>query len=284
MVWLRQLGIAGIKHSRFLNIPLTISPYNIHLFSSLSPNCIQARLRGLPLMNTETGYNVHKNTISTSSILMSAPSKKKRRSDPMIERKRDEKRAKKFTRALKKLEKKQRIPKPLLELEVDPNIFGGEMKIKRDRALPNLSAEQNEEKIETHAILKKAWNRYAGKRHVKEIRLVDSVLIRRQHALEELRKESNELYAEAIKPEVGILDNNLRIFYKAIGPNSSPPIRKEFDGNTNDDWLVDGHYKEVSKSFSIQYGGESGMKSFLTGLLHRKPKKKASERNTEEED
>jgi len=282
MVWWRQLGIAGIKHSGFLNIPLTISTYNIHPFSSLSPNCIQARLRGLPLMNTDTGYNVHKNTISTSSVVMSAPSKKKRRSDPMLERKRDEKRAKKFAKALKKMERKPRISKPLLELEVDPNIFGGEMKMKRGRALPTLTAEQNEEKIETHAILKKAWNRYAGKRHVKEIRQVDSVLIRRQHALEELRKESNELYAEAIKPEVGILDNNVRIFYKAVGPNSSPPIRKEFDGNTNDDWLIDGHYKEVSKTFNIQYGGESGMKSFLTNLMYRERRKKKVEK--EEDD
>merc|ERR1719367_2019326 len=91
-------------------------------------------------MNADTGYNVHKNTISTSSVVMSAPSKKKRRSDPMLERKRDEKRAKKFAKALKKMERKPRISKPLLELKVDPNIFGGEMKVKRGRALPTLTA------------------------------------------------------------------------------------------------------------------------------------------------
>ena len=113
--------------------------------------------------------------------------------------------------------------------------------------------------------------------NLKEIKLVDSVIIHRQIALEELRKESNELYAHAIKPEPGLLDDDSKVYYKAVGPTSTPPIRKEFE-ETDEDWLIDGHYKEVTKSFNIQYGD---LKSFMNHLLYRQKKKKKS---TDEEE
>lgn len=45
------------------------------------------------------------------------PQKKKRKIDPMLLRAKEDKRIKRIERALKKMQKKQRLPKPLKELE-----------------------------------------------------------------------------------------------------------------------------------------------------------------------
>lgn len=265
MSWWNQLAAIGTKYNKSLNVKLLS-----HLSSQ---NIFQASLKALPLLSNTIG-DMNKNSISTSAaLLMSAPVKKKRRSDPMLDRKRDEKRLRKYKKALNKMEKKARISKPLIELEVDPNVYGGDMQLKRERVLPTLTSDQMEEKNETHELLKKEWARFAVKRHIKELKLVDSVMIHRQIALEELRKESNELYAQAIKPELTILKDGSKTFYKAVGPTSSPPIRKEFEEGNEEDWLVDGHYKEVTQSFQIQYGD---MKSYLSQLLYRGRAKKKS--------
>lgn len=275
MMWWKQLTVRGLKYSGQISISPINRTFNGKLFSSMPYNF---RIGSDTLSSKKYAIEPNRNSLSTSAaLLMSAPVKKKRRSDPMLDRKRDEKRLRKYTKALKKMEKKDRINKPLIELEVDPNMFGGEMKLKRERVLPSITSEQKEEKIETHELLKKEWSRYAGKRHLKEIKLVDSVIIHRQIALEELRKESNELYAHAIKPEPGLLNDDSKVYYKAVGPTSTPPIRKEFE-ETDEDWLVDGHYKEVTKSFNIQYGD---LKAFMNHLLYRQRKKKKS---TDEEE
>ena len=280
LTW-RQLTIGSMKNTKVLSILQTSVLFNVSKpFSSLSLNCTPKNSNFFPLLNTTIGH-INKNSLSSSAALfMPAPTKKKRRNDPMVERQRDERKKKKLTKALRKMERKPRILKPLLELEVDPNIYGGEMKLKRERVLPVISAEAKEINDETHALLTKEWSRFAGKRHAKEIRLVDSVLLHRQQALEELRKESNDLYAEAIKPELGILDNDTRIFYKAVGPNSSPPIRKDFEDGQNKDWLIDGHYEEMSKKFVIQYGDT---KSFMTRLLDTGRRKRVKNAKVEED-
>ena len=274
MMW-KQITVRCMKCPGQISMFPKNTIFNGKLFSSI-PDNFRAGFDTLSLKKCALEPN--KNSLSTSAaLLMSAPVKKKRKNDPVMDRKRDEKRLRKYSKALKKMEKKDRINKPLIELEVDPNQFGGEMKLKRERVLPSITSEQKEEKIETHELLKKEWSRYAGKRHLKEIKLVDSVIIHRQIALEELRKESNELYAHAIKPEPGLLDDDSKVYYKAVGPTSTPPIRKEFE-ETDEDWLIDGHYKEVTKSFNIQYGD---LKSFMNHLLYRQKKKKKS---TDEEE
>ena len=201
----------------------------------------------------------------------------------MVERMREERKKKKLSKALKKLDKKPRIPKPLHEMEIDPSIYGDDMEIKRARALPALSDSELEEKNDKHALLMKEWSRFAGRRHVSEIRQIDRVLMHRQIALEELRKESNVLYAQAIKPETGSLDDSTRIFYQASGPTSTPPIRKTLD-DTYEDWLIDGHYEEVTKKFSVQYGDEKAQKSYLTSILNTYNKNHAKKKKKQEEE
>ena len=221
------------------------------------------------------------NQISTSAILMSAPAKKKRKFDPMMNRAKEERKKKRIAKALRKMDRKPRIPKPLHELEVDPAIFGGELKYKRERNLPVLSPNELEDKAEQHALLIKEWSRFAGRRHENEIRQIDAVLISRQRALEELRRESHELYAEALKPDNGILDQNGKVFYQATGPTATPPIRMiTTKHGLNEDWLIDGHYEEVTKEYAVQY---ADTKTFMNRLLASGKKKRGRKKAEDEE-
>ena len=61
--------------------------------------------------------------LHTSVPLESAVIKKKKKTDPILERAREERRKKRVTKALKKMSKKDRIPKPLVEAEIAPHIF-----------------------------------------------------------------------------------------------------------------------------------------------------------------
>jgi hypothetical protein len=51
------------------------------------------------------------------------PQKKKRKTDPMVIKQREEKRHNRIIKALKKMEKKERIPKPLLEIEPSQSLL-----------------------------------------------------------------------------------------------------------------------------------------------------------------
>ena len=55
------------------------------------------------------------------------------------------------------------------------------------------------EESERRALLHKEWTRYKMKQHHNEIMAVDRVRWSQQRALEELRKESEELYQSAIQ-------------------------------------------------------------------------------------
>ena len=218
--------------------------------------------------NLDAG-NVRPFTTSLA-VMMPAPSKKKRKLDPMIYRKREEKRKKRLLKAMRKMDKKARIPKPLLELEIDPALLDVNEALKRQRPTPQgvLGSNELEDKMEEKAILGKQWNRYAGRRHVAEIGQIDAVIISRQKALEELRAESSELYAEAIKPDHGMLDGDGRLLYQAKGPTATPPIA---------DHLIDGRYADVTRTYAVQY---ADMKSFMNKLLanpHKKKKKPAED-------
>ena len=251
-------------------------------FSSLSSMpCFGVEIKFQPKLEQLIPEFILSNRISTSTTLMSAPIKKKRKvNTTMADRSKDERKRKRIVKALRKMDKKPRIPKPLTELEVHPDIFGGEMKIKRERILPILSTTDAEEKTEQHQLIMKEWSRFAGRRHADEIQQVDRVLISRKKALAELRKESYELYAEALKPDISILDQNGEVLYQASGPTSTPPIREVSTMNgLSEDWLVDGYYEEVTKKFSVQY---ADTKAFMNKLIQNQSNRRRKKAETEE--
>ena len=55
--------------------------------------------------------------VSVSPVLSAMPTKKKRKIDPAAMKLREEKRKRRIMKVLKKMEKKDRIPKPISELE-----------------------------------------------------------------------------------------------------------------------------------------------------------------------
>lgn len=202
--------------------------------------------------------------------------------DPMVLRNRQERRKKALAKALKKMDKRPRIPKPILELEVDPAVFGGEMFDKRKRAPLSdiLSPQELENKTEESALLAKEWCRFAGRRHKSEICQIDAVIISRRKALEELRKESSELYAEAIKPDVTFLDEQGQLLYQAVGPTATPPIRASATEDSPEDHLVDGYYEDGTKKYLVQY---ADTKAFMTRLLSKPNKRKKKSKDEADE-
>jgi len=66
---------------------------------------------------------------------------------------------------------------------------------KRKRESVVLSFEESERR----ALLHKDWSRYKAKQHYREMTAVAQVRWSQQQALEELRKESEELYQSAIQ-------------------------------------------------------------------------------------
>eukprot|EP00095_Tigriopus_kingsejongensis_P003207 maker-scaffold50_size457468-snap-gene-1.17 protein:Tk03207 transcript:maker-scaffold50_size457468-snap-gene-1.17-mRNA-1 annotation:"39s ribosomal protein mitochondrial" len=187
--------------------------------------------------------------LHTSAAWMSLPSKKKRRMDPMVDKMREDKRRGRLAKALKKMQRKDRIPRPIVELEIQPHIV--QELSTRHRSL-TVTDEVREERI----LLGKEWTRFAGRRFLKEIKQYDSVIISQQKALEELRGLSLNLYFEAIQSDLGLLP------FRVKGPVYTSRL---------EDYIQDGEYKDTSKQFVVKYGD---MKQFMGQLLDRPRKKK----------
>jgi large subunit ribosomal protein L40 len=161
---------------------------------------------------------------------MAMPVKKKRKLDPQILRAREERRKKRITKALKKMEKKPRIARPIMELEPSVELIA-EAETHRKRSNVVVSNDI----INSRELLMKEWNRFSGLRHISEIRQLDSVIISQQEALDLLREESEELYQEAIQPDMSLIP------FQCIGPTQTLPIPNHF---------VDGTY-EVSVLYNL---------------------------------
>lgn len=66
----------------------------------------------------------------------------------------------------------------------------------RKRLRPvTLSAEE----LERRVLLEKAWTKYKHQQHLADMQMIDRITASQQKALDELRKESEELYQEAIQ-------------------------------------------------------------------------------------
>lgn len=177
------------------------------------------------------------------------PGKRKKRIDPILEKFKEDRKIKRLSKALKKMQKKDRIPKPLLEIEVSPHLI--KEKDQRNRGSV-ISEKVKEERI----LLGKDWSRFCGNRNRNEVRQFDNVILSQNKALDELKALSPTLYFEAIQPDPTLIP------FKAKGPVYTLPIP---------DYIQDGSYKDVTKEFIIKYGD---MKQFMTQLIS-KPRKRS---------
>lgn len=177
--------------------------------------------------------------------------------DPAVEKRRDEKKKKKYEKALRKMGKHDRILRPIDEIQsVSPEDTSGIL-----RPAEPLSPQTQE----TRDLLFKDWSRYCKVRHLKEIARIDQIIHSQKKALDQLLKISPELYVKAIQfdPDLIPLDS-----FK--GPVVSPPIA---------DYIQDGNYRDVTKNYEIKY---PDMKKHLEMLVRKKHKKKKKSEDEEE--
>ena len=225
-------------------------------FSRLSSPILSSAssiFRPFPLISTPKHqvdlFSAQKMLFHTTPVTSSLPGKKKRLNDPMILKNREEKRMNRLRKALRKMEKKKRIPRPLIEHEVSPHI-------QRELATRDRGVKVAEDVVEERALIFKEWNRYCFRRAKAEVYALDSLIISQYRALEELRAESEELYLEAIQFDPDLVP------FKGEGPSQTPPIPE---------YIQDGTYDDVTKKFQVKYGD---MKDFLKKLTQKTKKKK----------
>ncbi|XP_069681724.1 large ribosomal subunit protein mL40 [Periplaneta americana] len=164
-----------------------------------------------------------------TSCLYAEPLKKKKRIDPAIIKQREERKKRRLEKQIRRLEKNARQLKPIDELEVPLEFIDGKEERMREPVV--LTPQQQEERT----LLHKEWARYKTKQHLKDMQMVDRLVFSQQRALDELRKESEELYQAAIQI------NPLQLPFTVRGPVRTPPI-KDYDS-------PDGEYTDVSKKW-----------------------------------
>ncbi|CAH0756514.1 unnamed protein product [Diatraea saccharalis] len=197
----------------------------IKQFSRLSVTC------------TASIKQIYSRNIFTSSALQfkiteplcAEPMKKKKKIDPAIIKAREERRRKKIEKQIRRLQKNARQLKPIEEMEVPLHLFD-EMS-KRKRAPVKLSPEV----VEARALLQKDWAKYKQQEYMSHVAQIDRIMAAQRRALDKLYEESEELYDEAIMPDLSLIP------YTIDGPVVTPPIK---------DYLSpDGEYIDVTKKW-----------------------------------
>lgn len=101
----------------------------------------------------------------------------------------------------------------------------------RSRKLPVISEQEREYRMQ----LMKKWAQYRNDEILKDYKIMDRMMLAQKKALDELRHESEELFQQAIQPDIGMIP---LVFH---GPTATPPIKNyEF---------VDGDYVNVTKVY-----------------------------------
>lgn len=151
--------------------------------------------------------------------------------------------------ALKKMEKKDRLPKPLVECEIP-------IQLHQERSERLRGIEVSLEEAETRVLHMKDWARHCyvryripmtrvavcpqifsicGRNH-NEIWRQDKIMITQQNALDELKKENVGLYEAAIMFDPELIPMSFK------GPVATPPI---------ENYIQDGEYKDTTQSFKV---------------------------------
>ncbi|CAH2094711.1 unnamed protein product [Euphydryas editha] len=180
---------------------------------------------------------VNTRSITTSAVvqfkitdqLWAEPLKKKKKLDPAIVKAREERRRKRIEKQIRRLEKNARQLKPIEEIEPPLHLLDEMGKRKRPAVV------LTQEEIEARALLLKDWTRYKKQEYISNVNQIDRIMAAQRRALDMLYEESEELYNEAIMPDLQLLP------YSISGTYATPPIK-----NYNS---PDGEYIDVSKKW-----------------------------------
>ncbi|KAL0819527.1 hypothetical protein ABMA28_007624 [Loxostege sticticalis] len=160
--------------------------------------------------------------------LCAEPMKKKKKLDPQIIKAREDRRRKKIEKQIRRLQKNAQQLKPIDEMEVPLHLLDQLGKRKRP-------VEVKPEVLEARALLQKEWTRYKREEYMSSVAQIDRIMAAQRRALDKLYEESEDLYYEAIMPDLSLIP------YTIKGPVATPPI-KDYES-------PDGEYIDVSKKW-----------------------------------
>ncbi|XP_064078465.1 large ribosomal subunit protein mL40-like [Macrobrachium nipponense] len=164
-----------------------------------------------------------------SQVICAEPLKKKKKVDPQVLRHREERKKKKIEKAIKRLEKNASQLKPIDEIDVPLSLL--QEKEMRTRTNPFISEVEEDYRSD----LLKRWCQYKQQQSVTEVFMIDTLQESVNRALEELHKESEDLWLEAIQIDPFLIP------FHAKGPVRTPPI-KDYDA-------PDGEYINETKKW-----------------------------------
>jgi large subunit ribosomal protein L40 len=153
--------------------------------------------------------------ITTTSVLMADPPKKKKKVDVLIVKMRVERKIRKLEKGIRKLKKTPKQLKPIEEYALPPAI------------IKNLDARTRKETQEDADMpkLSKIWIAYRQEEGRREQRCLKKIIEAQDKALQVLKEESPELYEKAISIDASLLpfNDNIMIAETPSNPNYTPP-------------------------------------------------------------
>ena len=153
--------------------------------------------------------------ISTTSVLMAEPPKKKKKMDIVILKMRHERKIRKLEKGIRKLKKTPKQLKPIEEYVLPPSILKALDVRTRD------SQGTDEELMK----LSKLWIAYKREEGRREKECLKKVVAAQDKALEVLKKESLSLYQKALEVDTSLLPlNDLDVVTETpANPEYTPP-------------------------------------------------------------
>ena len=170
--------------------------------------------------------------IFTTSYLLAEPLRKKKRIDPELLKRKEEKKIKKLEREIKKLELTPKQFKPIIEMQLTPQITRELAQRQRQQVEDETHAEHQLEK------LTKLWSIYRSEQRLTELKSLKSIVKSQNKALEVLREQSEDLYSSAIS-----IDQNLIPFETSFVKKETPKI----EGYVG----VDGKKTDITKQWTM---------------------------------
>ncbi|CAF4607545.1 unnamed protein product, partial [Rotaria magnacalcarata] len=137
--------------------------------------------------------NTFNRSFHISAINYALPTKAKKKSDPVTDKIREDRKRRRYEKVIDKLEKFKLQLKPIHEYESERRILK-ELDV-RQRSTVELTSEETTRRL----MLNRDWAKHKHRQHQQEITLMSRALKSQEDALEQLKLESEELYEKALQ-------------------------------------------------------------------------------------
>ncbi|KAA0192179.1 hypothetical protein HAZT_HAZT003653 [Hyalella azteca] len=179
--------------------------------------------------------------VQLTSALRAEPLKKKKKTDPVIQKAREEKKIRRLEKAIRKLQKNEGQLKPIEEAEIS-------MKLKQEAKLRERpAAKLPSEELHARRNVELQWARYKHRQVCHESSILAAALHSQHRALQDFRSDGLNILMSVASPMSeslwleAIQEDQFALPFRSYGPLSSLPIAG-YDG-------PDGEYVDVSKKW-----------------------------------